>query len=166
MTCLTPRILPAAALLALLLPATPGVAQTSVATRQDLTLDGAKVAAATEARRLGAAGAIAVVDEGGALIYLERLERTFPAAATVAIDKARTAAQFRKPTRDFENAITKGRTSLVAVSVMTPLQGGVPLVVNGQVVGAIGVSGAMSAQQDDDIATLAAAALAVTATAN
>jgi glc operon protein GlcG len=116
-------------------------------------------AAAAEARRLNAGGAIAIVDEGGNPVYLERLENTFPAASTVAFEKARTAATFRRPTRDFENAITKGRTSLVAVDVMTPLQGGVPLIVDGAIVGAIGVSGAMSAQQDDDIATIAAKAL-------
>lgn len=138
-------------------------AQARVSERPGLTLDGAKAvaaAASAEARRLNAGGAIAVVDEGGNLVYLERLERTFPAASVVAIEKARTAATFRRPTRDFENAITKGgRTSLVAVDVMTPLQGGVPILVDGAVVGAIGVSGAMSAQQDDDIATAAAAAL-------
>jgi uncharacterized protein GlcG (DUF336 family) len=82
----------------------------------------------------------------------------------VAIEKARTAATFRKATRDFENAIAKGRTALVAVDVMTPLQGGVPIAVDGNVVGAVGVSGAMSAQQDDDIATVAAAAIAPSST--
>ncbi len=142
-----------------LLGAAAQPAGAQVASRPGLTLDGAKAAAAAataEARRLGAAGAVAVVDEGGNLVYLERLENTFPAATAVAIEKARTAAQFRRPTRDFENAIAKGRTSLVAVDVMTPLQGGVPITIDGQVVGAIGISGAMSAQQDDDIATLAA----------
>jgi uncharacterized protein GlcG (DUF336 family) len=141
----------------------PAFAQ--VAARKGLTLDGARsiaTAAATEAKRLGAGGAIAVVDDGGNLLYLERLDNTFPAAATVAFEKARTAATFRKPTRDFEQAIAKGRTSLVAVDVMTPLQGGVPIVIEGQVVGAIGVSGAMSAQQDDDIATVAANAASST----
>jgi glc operon protein GlcG len=140
--------------------AIPACAQ--VLAHQTVTLDGAKTvvaAAAAEARRLGAGGAIAVVDDGGNLVYIERLENTFPAATTVAIEKARTAAQFRKPTRDFETAIAKGRTALVAVSAMTPLQGGVPIIVGGQVVGAVGVSGAMNAQQDDDLATLAAGAL-------
>ena len=78
----------------------------------------------------------------------------------MAIEKARTAATFRKATRDFENAIAKGRTALVAVGAMTPLQGGVPIAVDGVVIGAVGISGAMSAQQDDDIATVAAAAAA------
>jgi uncharacterized protein GlcG (DUF336 family) len=141
--------------------ATPASAQTTA--RQALTLAGAKAvatAAAAEARRLNAGGAIAVVDDGGNLVYLERLDDTFPAAAVVAIEKARTAATFRKATRDFENAIAKGRTALVAVDAMTPLQGGVPVAVDGIVVGAVGVSGAMSAQQDDDIATVAAQAIA------
>jgi glc operon protein GlcG len=147
---------------AIVLAALATSAHAQTAQRSGLTLDGAKAiaaAAGAEARRLGAGGAIAIVDEGGNLLYLERLENTFPAAAVVAIEKARTAATFRKPTRDFENAIAKGRTALVAVDVMTPLQGGVPILVAGQVVGAIGVSGAMSAQQDDDIATLAAGSL-------
>jgi glc operon protein GlcG len=145
--------------------AAPAAAQT--AARQGLTLAGAKAvatAAVAEATRLRAGGAIAVVDEGGNLVYLERLDDTFPAAAVVAIEKARTAATFRKATRDFENAIAKGRTALVAVDVMTPLQGGVPIAVNGTVVGAVGVSGAMSAQQDDDIATVAADAVAASVT--
>ena len=143
-------------------------ARAQVASRPGLTLDGAKTvahAAATEAQRLGAGGAIAIVDEGGAVLYVERLDDTFSAAPTVAIEKARTAAQFRRPTRDFENAIAKGRTSLVAVSAMTPLQGGVPIVAGHRVVGAVGVSGAMSAQQDDDIATVAASALQAPAAA-
>jgi glc operon protein GlcG len=151
------RFAMAATVVAITMPA-----QAQVAAHQGLTLDGAKTvasAASAEARRLGAGGAIAVVDEGGNLVYIERLENTFPAATTVAIEKARTAATFRKPTRDFENAIAKGRVSLVAVSAMTPLQGGVPIVVGNQIVGAVGVSGAMSAQQDDEIATLASTAL-------
>ena len=115
--------------------------------------------AVTEARRLNApGGTIAVVDAGGHVVALERLDNTFPASAAVAVDKARTSAVFRKPTRDFENAVKNGRTSLVAVDVMLPLQGGVPVVHNGRVIGAIGVSGAASAQQDDDIAAAAVAA--------
>jgi glc operon protein GlcG len=115
--------------------------------------------AIAEAQRLNApGGAIAIVDAGGHLVAVERLDNTFPASAAVAIEKARTSAIFRKPTRDFENAVKNGRTSLVAVDVMLPLQGGVPLVRSGIVIGAIGVSGAASAQQDDDIAAAAAAA--------
>jgi len=137
-------------------------AMAATVAKMTLDLDGAKrvaAAAAAEARKNNAGGAIAIVDDGGNLVYLERLDDTFPAAAVVAIEKARTAAQFRRPTRVFEEAIKNGRTSLVAVSAMTPLQGGVPILVGGKVVGAIGVSGAASAQQDDDIATAAAVAL-------
>jgi uncharacterized protein GlcG (DUF336 family) len=153
-----------AAFAACLAAGPPVLAGGPITARKALTLDGAKLvaaAASAEARRLDAGGAIAVVDDGGSLLYLERLENTFPAAATVALEKARTAATFRRPTRDFENAIARGRTSLVAVDVMTPLQGGVPLIVEGAVVGAVGVSGAASAQQDDDIAAVAASAAAV-----
>jgi glc operon protein GlcG len=117
-------------------------------------------AAAAEAKRLSApGGAIAVVDGGGHLVYLERLDRTFPAAAVVATEKARTAAVFQRPTADFENAIKGGRHSLLGVSVMTPLQGGVPIRAGGELVGAVGVSGAASAQQDEDIAKAAAASI-------
>ena len=152
--------------LALMMPAA-GAAQ--VADQKMLTLGGARMvaeAAAAEARKHNAGGAIAVVDAGGHLVLLERLDNTFPAAAAVAIEKARTAATFRMPTRNFENAIKNGRAALLGVSVMTPLQGGVPIVTDGQVVGAVGVSGASSAQEDDDIATAAAAVLAAPSTAS
>lgn len=142
--------------------AVPPRAADAAATKAALTLDGAKrvaAAATTEAKRLMApSGAIAIVDDGGHLLYLERLDNTFPAAAVVAVEKARTAATFRRPTRAFEEAVKGGRLALLGVDVMTPLQGGVPIVVDGQVVGAIGVSGAASAQQDDDIAQGAATA--------
>jgi glc operon protein GlcG len=100
-------------------------------------------------------GAIAIVDAGGHLVYLERLDNTFPAAAAVATEKARTAAVFRRATKDLEDAIRNGRNALLGVQVMTPLEGGVPIVVDGQVVGAVGVSGAASADQDEEIARAA-----------
>jgi glc operon protein GlcG len=157
-----PSSLALAGLVALVVAAPGGLAADATKSKQTLTLDGAKkvaAAAVAEARRLSApGGALAIVDDGGNLLYLERLDDTFPAASAVAIEKARTAAQFRRPTSVFEDAIRNGRVSLVAVDVMTPLQGGVPVMVGGQVVGAIGVSGAASAQQDDDIARAAVAA--------
>jgi glc operon protein GlcG len=91
-------------------------------------------------------------------LFLQRLDNTFPAAAAVSIEKARTAATFRAPTRNFEEAIKGGRQALLGVDVMTPLQGGVPVMVNQQVVGAIGISGAHSAQEDDAIAQAAVTA--------
>jgi glc operon protein GlcG len=127
-----------------------------------LTLAGARAIAAAaeaEARRLSTTGAIAVVDDGGNLLYLVRIDNTFPAGAAVATDKARTAATFRMPTRNLEDAVKSGRLSLVAVNEMTPLAGGIPITVDGQIVGAVGVSGAASAQQDEELAKIAAGAV-------
>lgn len=127
-----------------------------------LTLAGARIVAAaaeTEAKRLNTTGAVAVVDDGGNLLYLLRIDNTFPAGSYVAMDKAKTAATFRMPTRNLEDAVKNGRTSLVAVSEMTPLAGGVPIIVDGQIVGAVGVSGAANAQQDEELAKIAAAAI-------
>lgn len=132
-----------------------------------LTLDGAKrvaAAAIAYARSHGApGGSVAVVDAGGHTLYLERLDGTFAAAADVSIGKARTAVNFQKPTRALEDAINKGRPALLPVGEVTwftPLQGGVPIVVDGQVIGGIGVSGAMSQQQDEEVAMAGAGALA------
>ncbi len=100
-------------------------------------------------------GAIAIVDGGGNLVYLERLDNTFPAASEVAIKKANTAATFRAPSSKLENAINGGRQALITVG-HTFLQGGIPIVVDGQVIGAIGVSGSASAQQDEDMANAGA----------
>jgi uncharacterized protein GlcG (DUF336 family)/mannose-6-phosphate isomerase-like protein (cupin superfamily) len=139
-----------------------GHAHAQVAERKVLTLDGARraiAAAEAEARRNKAGGIIAVVDEGGNLMALERIEGTFAAGARVSIGKARTAALFKKPTRFFEELINKGRTAMTAVEDFTPLIGGVPIVIEGQIVGAIGVSGANSAQQDEELALAGAAAV-------
>jgi glc operon protein GlcG len=96
-------------------------------------------------------GAIAVVDNGGNLVYLERLDGTFAASSEVAIKKANTAALFKAPSSKLENSINGGRQALITVG-HTFLQGGIPIVIDGQVVGAIGVSGSASAQQDEDMA--------------
>lgn len=96
-------------------------------------------------------GAIAVVDAGGSLVYLERLDNTFPAASEVAIKKANTSATFKAPSSKLENSINGGRQALITVG-HTFLQGGIPIMYDGQVIGAIGVSGSASAQQDEDIA--------------
>jgi glc operon protein GlcG len=142
---------------------TTGEAQ--VVEKKALTLEGARQIIATaigEARRLNApGGVIAVVDDGGNLMALERLDGTFAAGANISIGKARTAAIFKRPTKAFEDIIKNGRTAMVALSDFTPLQGGIPLMVGEEVVGGIGVSGAASAQQDEEIA-LAGAAVAKT----
>ncbi len=139
--------------------------------KKTLTLDGAKKvieAAKAEAKHVNApSGVIAVVDDGGNLIALERLDNTFAAGANISIGKARTAALFKRPTKVFEDIIKTGRTAMVALpdSFFTPLQGGVPISVGGQIVGAVGVSGAASAQQDEELAIAAAKALEAATTA-
>jgi len=136
--------------------------QAQVATKKALTLEGARVAiiaAVAEARKTNATGVIAVVDDGGNLMALERIDGTFAAGANISIGKARTAVLFKKPTRVFEEIIAKGRTAMLAVD-FTPLQGGIPIVVDGQVVGGIGVSGASSAAQDEEFAIAGANAVA------
>lgn len=157
------RIASGSLLLALACAVTPGAARGSHTELRVLNLAAAKrivAAAVSEAHKDGSGGAIAITDEGGALLYLERLDDTFPAASPVSIGKARTAATFRRPTRVFEDAIKNGRVALAAVDVMTPLVGGIPIVVDGQTVGAIGVSGANSAARDEEIAQAGANASA------
>jgi glc operon protein GlcG len=148
---------------ALFLSAAPVHADSALsAEKRTLTLDGARAviaAALAEAEKLHATGVVAVVDDGGNLIALERLDGTFPAGANISIGKARTAALFKKPAKVFEDLINKGRTTMVALPDFTPLQGGVPILVHDQVVGAVGVSGAASAQQDEELAIAGAAAL-------
>src|SRR5713101_6999350 len=133
--------------------------------KKSLNLDGAKkviTAAVDYAKKNNApGGVIAVVDEGGNLMALERLDGTFAMGATISIGKARTAVLFKKPTRFFEELINKGRTAMTAVDGFTPLIGGIPIIVGGEVVGGIGVSGAASANQDEELALAGAAAFAV-----
>jgi glc operon protein GlcG len=143
--------------------AIPHAAPAQTIDKPSLSLDGARriIAAARQeaAARNAPGGVIAVVDDGGNLIALERLDGTFAAGANISIGKARTAALFKKPTRFFEEVINKGRTAMAALADFTPLQGGVPVTLNGRIVGAVGVSGAASAQQDEDLAIAGAAAL-------
>ena len=102
-------------------------------------------------------GAIAVVDAGGNLVYLERLDNTFAAASEEKKKKANTAALFKAPSSKLENSINGGRQALITVG-HTFLQGGIPIIYQGQVIGAIGVSGSASAQQDEDMANAGAKA--------
>src|SRR5215469_6424712 len=112
------------------------VGASEIADKKTLTLDGARrviSAAVTQAHKNHAGGVIAVVDDGGNLMALERVDGTFAAGANIAIGKARTAALFQKSTRAFEEIIAKGRTAMVALNDFTPLQGGVPIVIDGQI---------------------------------
>src|SRR5438874_8219987 len=138
-------------------------AHAQIVEKKSLNLDGAKkaIAAAVDYAKKNNApgGVIAIVDEGGNLMALERLDGTFAMGATISIGKARTAVLFKKPTRFFEELINKGRTAMTAVDGFTPLIGGIPIVVEGQVVGGVGVSGAASANQDEELALAGANAL-------
>ena len=130
--------------------------------KKALTIDGAKrviAGAVAYARKNNApGGVVAVVDEGGNLMALERLDGTFAAGANISIGKARTAVLFKRPTKVFEDIIKNGRTAMVALpdAYFTPLQGGIPITIDGQIVGGVGVSGASSAQQDEELATAGA----------
>lgn len=153
------------ALVAALVVASPAKNKEEVVVRVPaLTLEGARTVirgAESLAAERGVGGAIAVVDAGGELVAFERLTGTFAAGAEVSIGKARTAALFKKPTRSFEEIVNKGRTAMVAIEGFTPLIGGVPLVVDGVVIGAVGVSGASSANEDEELALAGAAALLI-----
>jgi glc operon protein GlcG len=137
--------------------------------RKSITLEGARsvIAGAKQfaAKNSAPGGVIAVVDEGGNLVALERLDGTFSAGANISIGKAKTAVMFKRPTKFFEDIIKNGRTAMVALPDFTPLQGGVPIMVDGQLVGGVGVSGAASAAQDEELAIAGAATLTETKTA-
>jgi glc operon protein GlcG len=148
------QILVVAALV--LMPAIGTKAQ--LPTKQVLTLDVAKkIAAASEAeaKKRGATVVIAVVDDGGYLLVLERLDDTQVASVEVGVAKARTAAIFRRPSKVFEDQVKNGRVAALALPGAVALQGGVPIIIDGKVVGAVGVSG-NSPQEDEDIAKVGA----------
>ena len=158
-----------AGLIALSFCAAAGPAAAQVTqTKTIITLEGAKAvaaAAAAEAKKGNEGASIAVVDDGGNLVYLERIQPTFPMGATISSEKARTAALFQKPTKVLEDAIVAGRTPLLN-AWSAPLNGGEPIVVEGQIVGAIGVSGASSAARDAAIALAGARALSAKTSAS
>lgn len=147
---------------ALVLSASRANAQEALPTKPYLTLAAARrVAAAAEAdaAKRGLGVVVAVVDEGGTLLVLERLDAAQVASVDVAIAKARTAAIFRRPSRVFEQQVASGRVAALALPGASALIGGLPLEYAGRVVGAIGVSGD-SPQVDEEIAAAGAAALA------
>ena len=154
---------------ALLLSAIAATAQAQLLERKSLSIEGAHkviAAAVTYAKKVNApGGVIAVVDEGGNLMALERLDGTFAAGANISIGKARTAVLFKRPTKTFEDIIKNGRTAMVALpdAYFTPLQGGIPITIDGQIVGGVGVSGAASAQQDEELALAGAGVFAADA---
>jgi uncharacterized protein GlcG (DUF336 family) len=131
-----------------------------VGEKKVLTLAAAKriaAAAEAEAKARKATVVIAIVDDGGHLLLLERLDDTQVASVEVGIGKARTAAIFRRPSKVFEHQVRDGRVAALALPGATPLQGGLPIVHEGKVIGAIGVSG-NTPQEDEDIARAGASA--------
>ncbi len=102
--------------------------------------------ARAEAQRNNWQMAIAVVDPSGNLVALERMDQTQTFSIQIAVDKARTAGGLKRSTKVLEDAVGAGRTAILSLAGVTAVEGGLPIIVNGQVVGAIGVSGATSAQ--------------------
>ncbi|MGH7409774.1 MAG: GlcG/HbpS family heme-binding protein [Candidatus Methylomirabilis sp.] len=150
------RVVPVLILLAIAV-----TAQAQVVDKKALTLEGAKkIAAVAEAaaKMHHARVVIAVVDDGGNLILLERLDDTQVASVEVGIGKARTAAIFRRPSKVFEDQIREGRIAALALPGATPLQGGIPILFEGKVIGAIGVSGE-TPSQDEEIAKVGASVI-------
>jgi len=102
--------------------------------------------------------AIAIVDNHGMLVYYERMDDTQTGSVAIALDKARTGAMFRRPSRVFEEGVAKGRVALLGLQGATPITGGLPIVVGGKTVGGIGISGA-SSDQDEQTAAAGLAAI-------
>lgn len=126
-----------------------GGVSAQVVDKKVLSLDGAKkiaAAAEIEAKKNNWNVVIAVVDDGGHLIYLQRLDGTQTGSVDVAIGKAKTSAAFRRPTKAFEDAIAGGRNAILGLHGAVPLEGGLPVIIKGQVVGAVGVSGVKSSE--------------------
>jgi uncharacterized protein GlcG (DUF336 family) len=116
-----------------------------------ISLEQAKKVAApalTEALKNNLSVAVAIVDTSGNLVYYEKMDNTQLGSANVAIAKARSSATFKRPTRAFEDVLAAGGTGLRVLGLpgAVPLEGGIPLLVDGKIVGAIGVSGGTSAQ--------------------
>jgi uncharacterized protein GlcG (DUF336 family) len=115
-------------------------------------------AAQAEAARNNLTMAIAILDDGGHLVLFEKMDETQIGSVAVAIAKGRTAALFKRETKVFEDGVAGGRTMILALDGVTPIEGGVPLRVDGKVIGSIGVSGG-TAQQDGVVARAGAAVL-------
>jgi uncharacterized protein GlcG (DUF336 family) len=124
-------------------------AQMRVPYSNALTLDIAKkclAAAEAESRKNGWNMAIAVVDTGGHLVAFQRMDNTQIASVRIAIEKARTANNFRRPSKALEDALAGGRQAILGIPGATPLEGGIPLMTDGKIMGAVGVSGELAVQ--------------------
>ncbi len=120
----------------------------------EITLDNAKklaAAAIAEARKNNWNVAVAIVDNHGFLVYYERLDDTQTASPLIAVEKARSAAMFRRTTREMEDTVNKGRPAFLGIPGATPISGGLPIITGGKIIGGIGVSGVTS-DQDEQVA--------------
>ena len=130
----------------------PAAAQSYGATAVNLaTAKKIAAAALAEAQKNKWNVAVAVVDMHGFLVYYEKMDDTQSASPVIAVEKAKTAAMFRRPSRAFEEGIAKGRTAILGLPGATPITGGLPIVVDGKIIGGVGVSGVTS-DQDEQIA--------------
>ena len=128
-----------------------------------LTYDGARMAAeavGAAAAQRGVAPVVSAVDAGGELVFLVRPDAAQVASVQVTTDKARTAAIYRRPSKDFEDQASGGRPSALHLARAVPLQGGMPIEYAGEVIGAVGVSGARSADEDQELAVIGVEAIA------
>jgi len=117
--------------------------------KKSVSLEDARKAAAAavaEAKKNKWNMAIAVVDDGGQLIYFERIDETQVGSIDIAIGKARTAAYFKRPTKALEDAINGGQHAILSFPNTLPREGGLPIIADGKVIGAIGVSGGKSSE--------------------
>jgi uncharacterized protein GlcG (DUF336 family) len=155
--------LPCAAGVLFLVTCSPVFAQLPNPYGTAITLESARKVASTaiaEARKNKWNMAIAIVDPAGELVYFEKLDGTQTASVNIAIDKARSSARFKRPTKALQDVLATGGAGLrmLALDGAVPVEGGVPILVDAKIVGAIGVSGGTS-QQDGEVATAAAAAV-------
>jgi uncharacterized protein GlcG (DUF336 family) len=146
-------VLNSALVLTILLSAVTAKAQMPNPYGTPISLENAKKAAEpalAEARKNNWTMAVAIVDTHGTLVYFEKIDNTQNGSAQLAIDKARSAANFKRPTKSFQTALAAGGDGLriLAISGAVPIEGGYPLVIDGKIVGAIGMSGGTSAQDD------------------
>jgi glc operon protein GlcG len=135
----------------------PLTVQTQLGTKKVLTLEIAKkLASVAEAEALKNKWSmvVVIVDDGGNLLYLERMDNTQIGSIEVAIQKAKTAISFKRPTKAYEDLVAQGKTDILGIPGVIPIEGGLPLIVDGQYLGAIGVSGG-TRQQDGIVAKAA-----------
>ncbi len=135
-----------------------GIASPQTAERKTITLEGAKKLAAAAEAQAGKSKlqvAIAIVDEGGHLLYFQRAHEAQTASVDLAIEKARSAAAFKRPTKVFQDSLVGGRMAVLRIPGAMPFLGGLPVMSGNQMIGALGVSGNTTGDQDEEIARAA-----------